>query len=223
MRQLRLTGLAGIIATALVLAGVTGCGAPPYTYATDKADQAYFRVPSGWHQINAHQLSQAQQLVLGTSYAGNPGGQLIWSAAFTPATRPAVGALLFSARDPVAYASVQSLKPKLRGALSFNQMRDLLFFVTPQSRQAAQAAGRKLSPLAVIHSTTITTNDGIRGINELYALSINGMPYAFDQTVLTNSATTKLYLLLVQCDQSCFLAHKAQIQAVVNSFTVRGP
>ena len=49
-----------------------------------------------------------------------------------------------------------------------------------------------------------------------------GQPDAFDQTVLTDSATTKLYLLLVQCYQGCFVAHQAQIKTVVDSFTVRG-
>ena len=32
----------------------------------------------------------------------------------------------------------------------------------------------------------------------------------------------KLYLLLVQCNQSCFIAHKSQIATVIRSFTVRG-
>jgi hypothetical protein len=222
MRHFRLSGFTGLIAAAAVL-GVTGCGAPAYTYAIDKPDQTFFKVPSGWHQLSARQLAQAQQTMLGTTFAGAPGGQLIWSAAFTPATTPAFGELLFAMQDPVAYASVQSISPKLRGQLSFDQMRNLVFYVTPEARQIAQAAGRKLQPLAVIHSGTIGTKDGIHGINELFVISLNGVPHAFDQTVLTNSTTTKLYLLLVQCAQNCFLAHQAQIHAVVSSFTVRGP
>jgi hypothetical protein len=222
MRQLRLTRLTGFIAAAVVLASAAGCGAPAYLYAVDKADQAYFKVPSSWHQISARQLALGQQSVLGTTFAGPASGKVIWSAAYTPAANPPLSAVLIATGNPVAYASVQSVSPKLQGELSFNQMRDLLFFVTPQSRQAAQAAGRKLTPLQVIHSTTISTKDGIRGINELFVLAINGQPFAYSQTVLTNAATTKLYLLLVQCNQDCFLAHRTQIQAIVSSFTVRG-
>ena len=62
----------------------------------------------------------------------------------------------------------------------------------------------------------------MRGINELYEYTVSGRPDAFDQTVLTNSDTTKLYLLLVQCYQDCFISHQSQIKAVVESFTVRG-
>ncbi len=120
------------------------------------------------------------------------------------------------------YASVQALGTPLREALSFNFMRDLLFPVTPGARQQAASAGARLAGFTLISSTVITTHDGVRGINELYEYTINGLPDAFDQTVLTNSSTTKLYLLLVQCYQSCFVAHQAQIKAVVDSFTVRG-
>jgi hypothetical protein len=73
-----------------------------------------------------------------------------------------------------------------------------------------------------VSSTTINGPGGVRGINELFEYNVNGEPDAFDQTVLTNSATTKLYLLLVQCYQGCFASHVAQIKAVVDSFTVRG-
>jgi len=51
---------------------------------------------------------------------------------------------------------------------------------------------------------------------------VAGRPDVFDLTVATNSSTTKLYMLLVQCYQDCFVAHQAQIVAVVDSFTVRG-
>ena len=120
------------------------------------------------------------------------------------------------------YASVQSLGTPLREALSFNFMRDLLFPVTSGARQQAATAGANLSGFTLVSSTVITSNDGVRGINELYEYTINGQPDAFDQTVLTNASTTKLYLLLVQCYQSCFVAHQAQIKDVVDSFTVRG-
>ena len=123
---------------------------------------------------------------------------------------------------PVVYASVQDLSPSLRAALSFDYMRDLLFPVTAQRDRRPRANGSTLTGFTLVSSTTITTKDGVRGINELYEYTIGGLPDAFDQTVLTNSSTTKLYLLLVQCYQDCFVSHDAQIKTVVNSFTVRG-
>ena len=40
--------------------------------------------------------------------------------------------------------------------------------------------------------------------------------------MLTNSATTKLYFLLVHCTATCFAANYNQIAASSDSFTVGG-
>lgn len=221
MRQLRRTAI-GVAAAAAVLLAAAGCAAPSYTYAADSADHAYFKVPTGWHQVPEQSLALAQQVLLGRSAAGPSGGALAWSTAYSADPDPQASALLTASTKPVVYASVQTLSASLRNSLSFDYMRDLLFPVTSQARQQAAASGAKLTGFALINSTVITTTDGVRGINELFEYDINGLPDAFDQTVLTNSATTKLYLLLVQCFQGCFASNVAQIKTVVDSFTVRG-
>ena len=219
MWQFRRTA-AGLVAAGL-LATVVGC-APAYNYAADSADNAYFKVPAGWQPINPSLLAAIQAAELANSAAGPLGGSLAWSRAYAARWNASAGALLTSSREPVVYASVQSLDRSLRAALSFDLMRDLLLPVTPGARQQAAAAGANLTGFRLIRSTVITTSYGVRGINELYEYTIDGQPDAFDQTVLTDSSTTKLYLLLVQCYQGCFAAHETQIRAVVNSFTVRG-
>ena len=220
-RQLRRTA-AAIVGFGAALAVLAGCGAPTYTYAADTSDHAYFKVPSGWQQVDPHALAQVQNQFLTNSAAGQAGGSFIWSRAYSAAAKPALTALLIGSQTPSVYASVQSLRDSLRAALSFDYMRNLLFPVTSQARQAATAAGQQLTGFDLVSSTTITASSGVRGINELFEYTVNGLPDAFDQTVLTNGDTTKLYLLLVQCYQGCFVSHEAQIKAVVDSFTVRG-
>jgi len=220
MRQLRRTAV-GLVATGATLITLAACSAPGYTYAADKADHAYFKVPSAWRQVTPQALSGAQ-LELSRSAAGAAGGAFAWSRAYAATNNPAATALLVGSQSPVVYASVQNINPSLRDALSFDYMRDLFLPVTAGARQSATAAGFSFTGFNLIFSGTITTKDGVRGINELYEYSIRGVPDAFYQTVLTNSSTTKLYLLLVQCYQGCFVAHEAQIKQVVESFTVRG-
>ncbi len=223
MRQLRRTATAvTAAAAALAMTGLAGCAAPAYTYAADLSDHAYFKVPSGWQQVNSHSLADAQLVLLSRSAAGPPGGKFAWSRAYAAAVDPPPNALLSASQTPVVYASVQNVTDSLRAELSFDYMRDLLFPVTSTDRQEAAAAGDKLTGFRLVYSNTITTKAGVRGINELFEYDINGLPDAFDQTVLTNSATTKLYLLLVQCYQSCFVSNEAKIKQVVDSFTVRG-
>jgi hypothetical protein len=214
------------MATGLVAAGllamVAGCAAPAYNYAADSADHAYFKVPASWRLANSQVLAVTQASELANSAAGPAGGSLAWSRAYAAQWNASAGTMLTASTEPVVYASVQALAPQLREVLSFDSMRDLLFPVTPGARQQAAAAGSHATGFHLFSSTEITTHDGVRGINELYAYTIGGQPDVFDQTVLTNSATTKLYLLLVQCYENCFVAHLAQIKDVVDSFTVRG-
>jgi hypothetical protein len=222
MRQLRRTATA-LAATAAALAtGLAGCAAPAYTYAADQHDHVVFQVPATWRQVDVRSLTDAQLVLLSRSAAGPPGGKLAWSRAYAAAANPPPNALLTGSGAPVVYASVQNISDALRARLSFDYMRDLLFPVTSGDRQQAAAAGAKLTGFSLVFSHEVTTSGGLRGINEVFVYNINGLPDAFDQTVLTNSKTTKLYLLLVQCYQSCFLSHEAQIKQIVSSFYVRG-
>jgi hypothetical protein len=220
-RQLRRTAVA-IVATGSALALLAGCGAPSYTYAADNADHSYFKVPYSWQQVSPSKVTAVQNAFLTNSAAGTAGGSLTWSRAYSETAQPALETLLTGSGTPVVYASVQAIRDSLRAALSFDYMRDLLFPVTSEARQEAAAQGEHLSGFNLVFSQEITLPGGVRGINELFEYDINGQPDAFDQTVLTNSETTKLYLLLVQCYQACFASHAAQIKAVVSSFTVRG-
>lgn len=220
-RQLRRMAV-GLVAAGAMVAGLTACAAPSYTYAADKADNTYFKVPASWPQVDPVVVSGAQS-ELSQSAAGVAGGTFAWSRAYDAATHPAPSALLIGSHSPVVYASVQYLNTTLRDQLSFDAMRNLLLPVTSAARQSAAAAGFKLTGFYLIISNTITTKDGVRGINEAFEYTIAGRPDVFDLTVATNNSTTKLYLLLVQCYQDCFVAHQAQIVAVVDSFTVRGP
>jgi hypothetical protein len=220
-RQLRRTAAAFATAGA-ALALVAGCGAPAYQYAADTADHAYFKVPTTWPQVSPDKVAAIQSSLLTNSAAGPAGGSFIWSRAYSETQVPALSTLLVGSHTPAVYASVQSLKDSLRSALSYDEMRDLLFPVTSQARQAAAQNGDNITGFTQISSTVISAPGGIHGINELYEFDVGGLPDAFDQTVLTNTDQSKLYLLLVQCYQDCFASHLAQIKAVVQSFTVRG-
>jgi hypothetical protein len=223
IRQLRRTAV-GLVAAGTMLAGLTACAAPTYTYASDSADRAYFKVPSSWPQVGPRTLFDVQ-VVLGNTLAGQAGSDYAWARAYDSAAHPSPTDLLAGSRTPVVFASVEDLKSSMQGALSFNTMRDLLFPyypVTATARQQATADGIKLTGFDLLDSNTITTKDGVRGINELYEYTVGKQTLVFDQTVLTNTDTTKLYLLLVQCYVQCFASHAAQIKTVVDSFTVRG-
>ena len=53
-------------------------------------------------------------------------------------------------------------------------------------------------------------------------VDVGSLADEFLLTVLTNSATTNVYLLLVQCLATWFNAHAAEIKTVAQSTTLRG-
>jgi hypothetical protein len=203
-------------AAAIVLGlGVAGCGAPQYHYVSDSADNAYFKVPPGWHQVSPSSLQAVEGAQDGV-------GTYVWSEAYDSSATPSVEHVFAATASPVAYSGVVSLSTSGRNDLSFNAMRDLVIPVTSQARQQASADHTELSGFASLSDQIITDNSNDRGIREIFDYDLGPTLETFDLTVLVNSATTKVYFLLVQCSETCFAANYSQIAAVVGSFTVGG-
>jgi hypothetical protein len=202
----------------LVIVGLSAAGcslAPQYTYVSDSADNAYFKVPPSWHQVNESSLQSAEG-------ASTQEGSYLWSAAYDSSRQPSVDHVFSATASPVAYASVLNLSSAERNDISFNGMRDLLLPVTEAARSAAAAAHENLSGFASLSDQVITDSNNDRGIREIFDYDLGATPETFDLTVLVNAVTTKLYFLLVQCSATCFAANYPQISDVVNSFTVGG-
>jgi hypothetical protein len=212
--RLRLRHLYRVAPLVVVGLSVAGCLAPQYTYVSDNADNAYFKVPPSWHQVNESSLQSAEG-------PGNADGSYLWSEAYDASATPSVAHVLSATSQPVAYASVLSLSSAERNDISFNSMRDLLLPVTQAARSAAAAAHETYSGFASLSDQVITDSHNDRGIREVFQYDYP-TPETFDLTVMTNAATTKLYFLLVQCSTTCFADNYQQISNVVNSFTVGG-
>jgi hypothetical protein len=213
----RLRHLYRVAALVVVGLSMAGCGlaAPQYTYVSDSADSAYFKVPPTWHQVNESSLQSAE----GSS---SQEGSYLWSAAYDASAEPSVDHVFAATAKPVAYASVLSLSSAERNDMSFNSMRDLLLPVTSAARQAAADDKEGLSGFASLSDQLLTNGNNDRGIREIFDYDLGVTPETFDLTVMVNAATTKLYFLLVQCSATCFASDYSQISNVVSSFTVGG-
>jgi hypothetical protein len=199
----------------IVGSSVAGCLAPDYTYVADSSDNAYFKVPPSWHEVSPSSLEAVQ------SQSGSQSSYL-WSRAYDDSATPSVEHVFSSSSKPVAYASVVALTATQRGNVSFNSMRDLWLPVTPVARNAASTAHAEPPGFASLGDEVITDGNHDRGIREIFDYNLGLTPETFDLTVMTNSATTKLYFLLVHCSAPCFAADYPEIKKVVGSFTVGG-
>lgn len=213
--------VAALSGCAVLVALLAGCAAPAYTYAADKSDGAYFKVPSSWNPIPDVGLADIDQTVLANALAGPQGGRLRWARGYVGSSTLDLSKVLLGSSVPIVYASVQDLSTPVRSALSYNIMKDVIYPVTTSVRQAAQKSGATWAgSFQPIRSTLISEHDGVHGLIEEFAYQINGRTDVVLESVLTNTPTTKLYQLFVQCYASCFLKHRSQIVAILQSFTV---
>ena len=211
-------GLALLLAAILTTIGLSGCGAPQYTYVADSAAGTYYKVPHDWHQISQQALNSALQAA-GGSGAG------VWLTAFDAGSAPSANHFLAAdVPKPFVFAEVGTLPPTVSNELSYNLLRDFMLPVTANSRQADAQNGFPLTNFKQLRDDTITGKQGVHGVRETFQYTFpNGVSDTFDEDVLTNADQTVVYFLMVHCTNACYTQNQKNIDTVMSSFTVGSP
>jgi hypothetical protein len=216
MMSVRRRGLSAIagLGTALALF-LAGCGAPSYTYVANTGQNTYFKVPYSWQQINSTALVKA------ITNGGSANGA--WIVGYDASGKPSAQHVLGMVPDsPFVYATVGQLNSATTDMLSYNVLKDFFLPVTSTARTDAAQQGFPLTGFRLLASSNLAPGQGIHGVGETYDYTFPGnRVVTFEQVALTNATNTEVYLLLVHCTATCFTHNKAQISAVINSFTVR--
>jgi hypothetical protein len=203
---------------ALATVGLSACGAPSYTYVSDSAAKAYYKVPTQWHQISQKDLNAALKAAGGSSDG-------IWSTAFDAGSAPAGSNFLAPIiSKPFAFAEVGTLSSTVSNELSYDVLRDFMLPVTSNSRQQDAASGFPLTNFKSLRDQTITAQQGVHGVRETFQYTFpGGVVDTFDEDVLTNADQTVVYFLMVHCTDSCYSQNQNNINTVMSSFTVGSP
>ncbi|HEY0934291.1 MAG TPA: hypothetical protein VGD91_11175 [Trebonia sp.] len=199
--------------------GLSACSAPAYNYVADSSAQAYYKVPSQWHQISQQDLDSALKAAGGSSSG-------IWSTAFDAGTAPTGSNFLAGALNkPFVFAEVGSLSPTVSNELSYNVLRDFMLPVTSTSRQQDAASGFPLTNFKQLRDQTITGTAGVHGVRETFQYTFpgGGTANTFDEVVLTNADQNVVYFLMVHCTNSCYSQNETNIDTVMSSFTIGSP
>jgi hypothetical protein len=207
--------LALLLAGALLTVGLSGCGAPAYTYVADGAAGTYYKVPVQWHQISQKQIDALLQ-------AGGGSSAGIWSTAFDAGTGPNANHVLAgNLSQPFAFAEVLALNPTASNELSYNMLRDFMLPVTSDTRSTEAQQGFPLTDFKQLVDDTITGKAGVHGVRETFQYTFpGGAANTFDEDVLTNADQTEVYLLMVHCESTCYTQNQNAINTVMTSFTV---
>ena len=211
-------GFTLLLVALLSTVGLSGCGAPAYTYVADSSARTFYKVPHNWHAISQQSLNAALQAA-GGSGAG------VWSTAFDADSTPSANHFLAAnVSQPFVFAEVGSLTPTASNELSYNMLRDFMLPVTASTRQADAQNGFPLTNFKQLRDATITSKQGVHGVRETYQYTFpDGVADTFDQVALTNATNTTVYFLLIHCTNGCYSQNEKSIDAVMTSFTVGSP
>ena len=208
-------GLAVLLAGVLTTVGLSGCGAPAYTYVADSAAGTYYKVPVQWHPVSQKQID-----ALFTAEGGSSAG--IWSTAFDAGSGPNANHVLAGdLSQPFAFAEVLALNSTASNELSYNMLRDFMLPVTSSTRSNDAQQGFPLTDFKQLVDQTITGKQGVHGVRETFQYTFpGGAANTFDEDVLTNADQTEVYLLMVHCTSTCYTQNQNAINTVMTSFTV---
>jgi hypothetical protein len=208
-------GLAGVLAL-LVAIAVAGCGAPQFTYVANSSASTYFKVPYGWHKISDAALAKELQT------GGSSGA---WSVAYDAGNAPsAVHAFSAGITDPFVFAVVGQLSSTESNQISYNGLRDFILPVTSAARQSAVQSSFPLTGFHLLRNAVLDPGQGVHGVRVIFEYTYpDGHIDTFDQVAYLNAEATKVYVLMIHCQTSCYSKDQGEINTVMTSFTVRSP
>jgi hypothetical protein len=192
---------------------LSSCGTPSYTYLQDDSLGTYFKVPHGWTVLGEDEMLAANTSMSPSEKAVRKQSGWVIGAA-SRLVRAADGTVGPDPDRPWVVANVFPLS---------QQTHDVL------SKQIMENAIRDLSQLPADSYTTFFSGDvvydgGFHGIRRAY--EVRGDDGTFSdhvEQVLTNPATSLLYTLQIVCSPDCFQQYGGDINAVLNSWTIKEP
>ena len=209
-----------LLSIAGLMALLSGCGAPQYTYVTNSADRTYVKLPTSWRPIDKKALDDA----IGLDPTMSDEQRGLWLEGYDADNAPSPLHLFGpSASAPAAFVSVQQIPESARGQFSLDKLRDLFYPVSPSARQAAEMDPTSgLTDFALVSDEVLTPGNGLHGVHSVFRYRMGDGPLQMiDQTAYVNDDASKLYMFFVRCSTECYQQRQQEIGSVVSSFTVR--
>jgi hypothetical protein len=188
-------------------------------YAADKTSGVYVAIPKGWHKIPNTQLNSAESKSTAEGAAERL-ASVIWQEAYT--TSPEVTPpSIFSLDAPdgaVVYVRVRDLNYDDMNSISYNSLRNLIVPITTWLEDPSKANSKFM-----LHDDYERVEKIARGVRTIFTFADPaGISETVDQTALVSDDRSRIYVLLVRAQTKYFKKHAKELQAIGDSFTVRG-
>ena len=191
----------GVVATASLAACSSG------HIVASKTQQFYASLPSGWRIYGEKAIKDNKDL--NTLISTPP--QFLAVASSGP--RPHAADALSSSNYPWAIALVRPLSATEKTQMSLQGLGDILI--------PADELSQLGDNVQLLSQPTEQVNGALHGIVMAVQLQgPSGGQIAYEQSVWVNSATSKVWLLMVGCSPSCYQAQQSVISRIIGSFVV---
>jgi hypothetical protein len=185
-----------------------------YHYVKNSATSTYFKVPGQWTLFDEDKIFADQATDFSPEREAAAKAAL-WLVGFDADPRPALSHLLSSSsKYPEGLARVEEIADRARDTISLASMRNVIFPID-------QLLSTGSTDLEVLSSQDIVQSGGIHGNRVIFNLRQHGVFMTMNQTALVDPATTRQYVFVIGCEAHCYLANREQIDAVVESWTVK--
>jgi hypothetical protein len=218
-------GFAARARVVLLLAAVTmaSCGGPRYHYVKHDADNLFFKVPSAWKLFTQDTILESQGLTADQRSRAHEQG---WVVAFDSSPSPSIGHVLNARTEhPWGMVRTRLLGAEERDSYSLIDLRRELISIDPLT-EADQLASQG-AKLDVLDGAEVRRHGGLHGVDLVFQLTAPDaktnklVRLTVHEVALLDANTTKVRLLAVGCGSTCYDANKKQLDAIVESWTVK--
>jgi hypothetical protein len=203
----------GRVAALGVLVLAAACAAPSATFVASPENDLVIKLPRSW--------STVRDAASADSSTGQPDGG--WNAVFDASHQPDATHVDLSSKvqAPVAYARVVVLGDDQAGSMNGDKLRDIMLPFTAAAR-AQVSTDPRAATFKQISDYNVRSSVA-SGVHVVYSYDLGQGREVFDQIAMVGTQRTRVYLLVVRCDEACYSAHRTEIAGVLSSFTVKVP
>lgn len=204
--------VARVAAVAVLGAVLAACGPPDYRFHASATNELVLKMPRSWSLVRSGvPVGQDGQ----QADAGN------WVAMFDAAARPSTEHVQSGhATAPTAVMASIAVTKEVGAALTDDELRDYVFPVTSSARTLAQLSGFTGTDFRLVTDEGVRTRTA-QGVHVVFSYDNGQGPEVYEQISVTDSRKTRVHVLLVHCDRTCYDRHRAVIAETVRSFTVK--
>jgi hypothetical protein len=206
----RLARGGGLLLTAAVVAGLTGCASPEYRFVGSSQRDVVIKMPRSWVPLDTAAALKASGIDPAAAAATT------WTVFYDAAPKPVISHVSSPSTDaPFMFAQTIPISPEQRASVTDDQLRELMLPATPEMRDAAI----KAKEFAILTDEKVSKRKQ-HGMHVRYSYKIGPTIEYYDRIALTDTKRTAVHILFVHCTRECFQAHP-EIDDVVTSMTLK--